>query len=168
VDGAAGLDALQMDAATLRGEFLGKWRDVIIAIVDRGTYLDREDIDGLVDAAFPGADEAFAVLRLAAIARAPEYARIIVDTAPTGHTLRLLALPRTFEGVIALLEAMQSKHRFMVRALTQRYRADGADAFLDEMRSRSGRFAMRLAILRVPRQQRSSGTSQWCAPRPSD
>ena len=93
VAGAPRLDAMRTDAATLRADFLSRWRDVIVAIVDRGTYLDREDIDGLVDAAFPGADEIFAVLRLAALARASPYERVVVDTAPTGHTLRLLALP---------------------------------------------------------------------------
>jgi arsenite-transporting ATPase len=58
----------------------------------------------------------------------------VVDTAPTGHTLRLLALPQTFDALIALLETMQAKHRFMVGALTRRYRRDAADDFLDEMR----------------------------------
>jgi arsenite-transporting ATPase len=128
------LDAFQVDAPAERRRFLTRWRDTIVTIIDRGTYLDLEDIAGLVDAALPGADEIFAVLRLAELERAADYDRIIVDTAPTGHTLRLLDLPRTFAATIELLEAMQSKHRFMVRSLTRRYRADGADAFLIELR----------------------------------
>ena len=64
------------------------------------------------------------------------YERIVVDTAPTGHTLRLLALPETFRALLSMLDVMQDKHRFMVRALTHRYRRDRADDFLDEMRSR--------------------------------
>ena len=36
-----------------------------VTIVDRGTYLDLEDIGGLVDASFPGADEIFGLLVLA-------------------------------------------------------------------------------------------------------
>lgn len=140
VPGMAELDALQIDAAARRAEFLGQWRDAIVAIIDRGTYLDSADIDGLVDSAFPGADEIFAVLHLAALVRSPSYARIVVDTAPTGHALRLLALPRTFEAMVALLEAMQAKHRFVVRALTHRYRTDEADAFLDEMRAKLAAF----------------------------
>ena len=35
-----------------------------------------------------------------------------------------------------MLDSMQDKHRFMVRALTHRYRRDRADDFLDEMRAR--------------------------------
>jgi arsenite/tail-anchored protein-transporting ATPase len=131
------LDAFQIDAAAERRRFLARWRETIVTIIDRGTYLDLEDITGLVDAALPGADEVFGVLRLGELERMTDYDRIIVDTAPTGHTLRLLDLPQTFAATIELLEAMQSKHRFMVRTLTRSYRADAADAFLAELRDQT-------------------------------
>jgi arsenite-transporting ATPase len=138
---ADSLFALQLDAAAARRVFLERWRDVLVTIVDRGTYLDADDIGGLVDAAFPGADEIFGLLVLAELV-APSaetgqksWTRIVVDTAPTGHTLRLLSLPETFEALLALLESMQGKHRFMVSALTHRYRRDAADEFLAGLRS---------------------------------
>ena len=53
-----------------------------------------------------------------------------------GHTLRLLALPETFRALLSMLDSMQEKHRFMVRALTHRYRARSRRRFLDDMRSR--------------------------------
>ena len=130
------LDAWAFDTEGLRDEFLAKWRDPIAMILDRGTYLDKADIDGLVNAALPGADEIFAVLTLGELLEDQRYERVIIDTAPTGHTLRLLTLPRSFEALIRLLDAMQEKHRFMVRALTHRYRADSADALIDDLRSR--------------------------------
>jgi arsenite-transporting ATPase len=138
VENHPNLDARQLDAAELRRDFLDAWREVIAQIIDRGTYLDREDVDGLVEAALPGADEIFALLALADVLAesTSAYTRIIVDTAPTGHTLRLLALPDTFRALVSMLDAMQDKHRFMVRALTHRYRRDAADDFLDEMRQR--------------------------------
>jgi len=138
IAGNANLDARQLDAAELRSEFLRQWRDTIAEIVDRGTYLDREDVDGLVDAALPGADEIFALLALADLLTDTSEAhhRIVVDTAPTGHTLRLLALPETFRALLSMLDLMQAKHRFMVRALTRRYRRDRADDFLDRMGER--------------------------------
>jgi arsenite-transporting ATPase len=131
------LDLWVIDAAAARDAFLAKWRDTIAAILDRGTYLDRADIDGLVDASLPGADEIFALLALGDVLGDPKspYARIIVDTAPTGHTLRLLQLPATFQALVSLLDTMQDKHRFMVRALTHRYRADDADRFLTALRA---------------------------------
>ncbi|MDQ3997462.1 MAG: ArsA family ATPase [Gemmatimonadota bacterium] len=139
------LHAFQVDAAAERRRFLERWRDTIVTIIDRGTYLDVDDITGLVDAALPGADEVFAVLRLGELERTTGYDRVIVDTAPTGHTLRLLDLPRTFAATIDLLEAMQSKHRFMVRSLTRTYRADAADAFLAELRARTAALTQALS-----------------------
>lgn len=141
----ARLAARQLDATALRRAFLERWRGVIGDIVDRGTYLDRPEVDGLVDAALPGADEIFPLLALAdAIATPSDVERIIVDTAPTGHTLRLLGLPETFHALLAMLESMQAKHRFVVRALTRRYRREPADEFLDEMGRRID--ALRAAI----------------------
>ena len=137
VDQSPGLSAMQLDPTAARTAFLNRWRDVLVTIVDRGTYLDVEDIGGLVDASMPGADEVFGLLVLAQLVRSDGRSpreRLVVDTAPTGHTLRLLALPETFSAMIALLESMQAKHRFMVNALTRRYRRDAADDFLDEMR----------------------------------
>ena len=139
VPGQERLDAMQLDAQAARDAFLARWRDTLITIVDRGTYLDDEDITGLIDAALPGADEAMALLSLAELAAEGGWERIIVDTAPTGHTLRLLALPRTFAALVELLDTMQAKHRFMVSALTHRYRTDAADAFIEEMRGQVDR-----------------------------
>lgn len=147
VAGTPNLDARQLDAFALRDRFLGEWRETIADIVDRGTYLDREDVDGLVDAALPGVDEIFALLALAELLAdsSSPYERLVVDTAPTGHTLRLLALPDTFGALVSMLDLMQSKHRFMVRALTHRYRRDRADEFLDAMRTRIDGLRMALA-----------------------
>ena len=135
VPGADGLFAMQLDATSARDAFLARWRDTLVTILDRGTYLDDEDITGLIDAALPGADEAMAFLSLAGLSSEAAWERVIIDTAPTGHTLRLLSLPTTFAALVELLDTMQAKHRFMVTALTHRYRADGADAFIEEMRS---------------------------------
>ena len=131
-----GVFAQQLDAAVERDAFLARWRETLVTVIDRGTYLDREDIVGFIDAVLPGTDEAMALLSLADLAASSEWDRVIIDTAPTGHTLRLLALPQTFRLVVDLLELMQEKHRFMVRALTHRYRADAVDAMLAELRHR--------------------------------
>jgi arsenite-transporting ATPase len=136
VAGRERLFAMQLDAQHERDAFLQRWRSVLIAILDRGTYLSPDEAAGFVDDALPGADEAMAVLALLELERDTRWDRIVVDTAPTGHTLRLLALPETFRAVIALLETMQQKHRFMVKTLARRYRADDADAFIAEMQAR--------------------------------
>ena len=129
-----GLFAAQLDPEAARIAFLARHRDTLLTIFDRGTYLDGEDSRHLVDTTLPGGDETFAALTLAGLARDTSWDRVVIDTAPTGHTLRLLALPEVLGALVRLLDAFQEKHRMMVRALTHRYRADAADAFLKDMR----------------------------------
>jgi arsenite-transporting ATPase len=147
VPGCPGLFAMQLDAAAARETFLAKWRDTLVTILDRGTYLDDDDITGLIDASLPGADEAMALLTIAGLPDEGGWDRITIDTAPTGHTVRLLSLPQTFAALVELLDTMQAKYRFMVSALTHRYRPDAADAFIEEMR---GEIARLRAILEDP------------------
>jgi len=56
---------------------------------------DTEAMQKLVQIAPPGADELFAIDRLADLIADDSVEAIVVDTAPTGHFLRLLDLPRT-------------------------------------------------------------------------
>ena len=133
------LFASQLDAASARDDFLAQWGGVLATIFDRGTYLDRDDIQGLIDSTLPGIDETMAVLALADLAERGEWQRVVLDTAPTGHTLRLLAMPDTFSAVVSLLDTMQAKHRFMVSALMHRYKPDAADAFIAGLRAKVDR-----------------------------
>ncbi len=56
---------------------------------------DTDAMRSLVEIAPPGADELFAVTRLADLISDSSQEAIIVDTAPTGHFLRLIDLPKT-------------------------------------------------------------------------
>lgn len=56
---------------------------------------DTEALRQLIEIAPPGADELFAIDRLADLISDDQQEAIIVDTAPTGHFLRLLDLPKT-------------------------------------------------------------------------
>ncbi len=56
---------------------------------------DTDAMKRLIEVAPPGADEIFAVSRLADLTTDGSIAETIVDTAPTGHFLRLLDLPKT-------------------------------------------------------------------------
>ena len=61
-----------------------------------GDQLKDLRLSELLDTLPPGVDEAAAISKVVQFVKSPEYAhfsRIVFDTAPTGHTLRLLTLP---------------------------------------------------------------------------
>jgi arsenite-transporting ATPase len=54
---------------------------------------DREAMQGLIDLAPPGIDELAAVIDVVDAIRTGDVRTIVIDTAPTGHALRLLEMP---------------------------------------------------------------------------
>jgi arsenite-transporting ATPase len=87
----------------------------------RGTRLDvafdREVVQQLIDLAPPGLDELFAILTVieGLFHRAPApYDVIVLDTAPTGHALRLLQMPAAALEWVHALIAILLKYRAVV------------------------------------------------------
>ncbi|XP_073286590.1 ATPase GET3B-like isoform X3 [Primulina huaijiensis] len=66
----------------------------------------------LLDTPPPGFDEAFAIAKVMQFVESPEYcrfSRIVFDTAPTGHTLRLLSLPDFFDASVGKMMRLKKK-----------------------------------------------------------
>lgn len=66
----------------------------------------------LLDTPPPGLDEAIAISKVMQFLESPEYSmftRIIFDTAPTGHTLRLLSLPDFLDQSIGKILKLKQK-----------------------------------------------------------
>jgi arsenite-transporting ATPase len=69
--------------------------------------------------------------------REGKYAHIVVDTAPSGHTARLLRLPEVFARIVKTLDLMGDKHRYMVAHFARRRLvADEVDIFLRDLNER--------------------------------
>jgi len=135
VNGATNLYARELDAAVLLENFKREHEEEIKLLADRGTYFDAEDIQSFFDLSFPGIDEVMAILEMAKLLRNKKLKHLVVDTAPTGHTLSLLRLPKILDSWLDLFDLMQEKHRIMQRHFAGRVSGDSVDAFLDNMRS---------------------------------
>ncbi len=128
-----GLSALEIDASELLEDFKKKHGDAIKKLADRGTYFDQQDIADFFDLSLPGLDEFMAIIKVADILKSNEYDLVILDTAPTGHTIRLLELPDQMLKWVDVFDLMQHKHRYMSKRFTGRYVKDDADEFLETM-----------------------------------
>lgn len=111
--------AQQIDPGRTFDAYLGRIRPALHAALDRGTYFDDQDITALLALPLPGIDEVTALLELARLLERSDWDQIVLDTAPTGHTERLLRLPLAFAEFGDLLDAMQERHRFMVNRLAR-------------------------------------------------
>ena len=92
--------------------------------------------------AIPGIDEAMSFMELMKHTKRMEFEVTVFDTAPTGHTLRLLALPGTLDRAMAKLGGLRDRFGGMLAAAQSMMGgaagglppADVLFAKLDEMR----------------------------------
>ncbi len=136
----AKLFAYEMDATAALERFRTKHGKVLAEIAERGTFLDEADINELLTLSLPGLDEVMSLFELSELHRTGKYDRIIVDTAPSGHTTRLLRLPLVFTRMVSALDRMSDKHRYiMAQFARRRVLADEADQFLNDLNERLAR-----------------------------
>ncbi len=124
------LTILEFNAQDALKTFKARHRSKFAEIAARGTFLDEADIRRVLDLSLPGLDELMALLAIAGWAESRAYDRIVVDTAPTGHTLRLLTTPDLIRTWLKALDALLAKHRFMQQRFRGSYQADELDHFL--------------------------------------
>lgn len=130
----ANLTLREIDPQDSLAKFRAKHQEHLRTIVLRGTLLAESDIGELLDLSMPGLDEIMALIEIVDWVNAKRYACIVVDTAPAGHTLRLLALPEIMRKWLVVLDAMLTKHRFIAQlfARNRTYQKDEADLYIEK------------------------------------
>ncbi len=116
VPGVPGLWAAQVDT---RGRFEQSWAHIRGYLVGVLAARGMAEVQAEELTVLPGAEEIVALLELRRLAESGDFDVIVVDCAPTGETLRLLALPETI-GFYAqrLLGAPQRVLRTIAASLT--------------------------------------------------
>lgn len=133
----AKLIAYEMDATLALERFRTAHGKVLAEIAERGTLLDESDIKELLNLSLPGLDEVMSLFELSELDREGKYAHIVVDTAPSGHTSRLLRLPEVFTRMVRAFDRMGEKHRYMIQHFARRrVAADEVDLFLQDLTAR--------------------------------
>ncbi|KAI8025199.1 ATPase ARSA2 [Camellia lanceoleosa] len=113
INGFTNLYAMEVDPTTENEEALG-----------------TDGMDGfLSDLAnsIPGIDEAMSFAEMLKLVQTMDYSVIVFDTAPTGHTLRLLQFPSTLEKGLVKMMSLKNKFGGLISQMTRLF--GGGDEF---------------------------------------
>jgi len=125
----------EIDAEELLKKYMAEYGAIIKKIAERGTYLDKEDIENFLVMSMPGLDEVMAIIKIANILNSREYDVIILDTAPTGHTTVFLSLPEKMLKWVEVADMMMEKHRYIIKRFRGKYVKDECDEFLESQKN---------------------------------
>lgn len=95
-------------------------------------HLTRSEREHMLSLPVPGADEVMGLKRLMDLMEEGSFEKVILDTAPTGHALRLLSMPEIFDEWINTFYHFRDKHRVHERAFSK---PDRADQFLVSLKT---------------------------------
>ncbi|MDG5777005.1 TRC40/GET3/ArsA family transport-energizing ATPase [Haloarculaceae archaeon H-GB2-1] len=92
-----------------------------------------DDVADPLGGSMPGADEAAAMRLLLEYMDDPRFDRVVVDTAPTGHTLRLLELPELMDSMVGRLLTFRERIGGMVDSFTGMFGGDDQQEDLGDL-----------------------------------
>jgi arsenite/tail-anchored protein-transporting ATPase len=129
------LQILELDAQQCLTKFREQNGDMLREIASAGTFLDDEDINQFLSLSLPGLDELMALFEISSWVEDRQYDCVVMDTAPSGHTLRLLAMPELIRRWLNMLEVLLAKRRYMRRVFSRNAGADSLDLFVTKWKS---------------------------------
>ncbi len=124
------LSAVELDGPRAYARWLGGHRHALASAIEHGTWLGRDDVEALLQLSIPGIDELVGMLEVVRLAAAGAYDVVVVDTAPTGHALHLLAAPASVAAAARAIDAMQDRHRAIRRQLAGVDRPEASDRLI--------------------------------------
>lgn len=105
INGFNNLYGLEINPKEIKDDDEDPLSDVLGVPLDDETQNLFEDLKNSI----PGIDEALAIGLLLQVIDKMNYSLVIFDTAPTGHTLRMLSFPKVLEEAFEKLNALKEK-----------------------------------------------------------
>jgi arsenite-transporting ATPase len=130
VDGASNFSAIEVVADEALSVFISGHQAELKKLLETSTNLDNDDIEQMLTLTIPGIDEVMSFKTIIDFIEEGEYDKYVVDTAPTGHALRLISSPKMLDEWIKVAAKMRWKYRYMVTSFAGSYQVDAVDAFL--------------------------------------
>ena len=162
IRGFSNLWAMEMEPKILLEKFKKKYRNYLEILSSMAHGSGQINIRDFLNFKLPGMEEMMLLLEIMkmlrfGIFRKWEYDTVIWDTAPTGHTLRLLKLPPKMLDWISLLNITTGRYKVVAKGAaglgfkvpTKRPPKENVNNFVDML---SDQMEKLLAILRDPEQ----------------
>ncbi|MCF8347570.1 MAG: ArsA family ATPase [Bacteroidales bacterium] len=130
IEGSPNLSAIEVVADEALSVFKSAHQKELKKLLETSTNLDNEDIDDMLTLTIPGIDEVMSFKTIIDFIEEGEFDKYVVDTAPTGHALRLISSPRMLDEWIKVAARMRWKYRYMVTSFSGSYHQDEVDTFL--------------------------------------
>jgi arsenite-transporting ATPase len=130
VEGAKNLSAIEVVADEALSQFKAEHQGEMKKLLSTSTNMDDEDIEEMLTLSIPGIDEIMSFKTIIDFIEEGNYDKYVVDTAPTGHALRLISSPKMLDDWIKVTAKMRWKYRYLVTSFSGTYKQDEVDAFL--------------------------------------
>ncbi len=138
VQGTEHLLALELDAVQALESFRERWRRALRRLLETSSgfqYLTPRERERLLTLPIPGADEVIALQRVQDHLEDGTAECIVVDTAPTGHALRLLTTPALLRGWVQAFHGLRARRKAEAASLPE----DAAEGFLRSVEGSAAR-----------------------------
>ncbi len=120
----------QINAHHLLADFKAQHHEQLALLIDTSSYLDEQDTEQLLELSIPGIDEVMSLKSIIDIYEENQFEKYVIDTAPTGHTLRLLSFPELLDAWVKVMAKLRWKYRVVQKTFTGKYKPDDADDLL--------------------------------------
>ncbi|MEE8300135.1 MAG: TRC40/GET3/ArsA family transport-energizing ATPase, partial [Desulfatiglandales bacterium] len=132
IDRFDNLYSMEMSFQKVYEAFVREYEFELIELAERSSYFGIKHMSNAsAILSYPTSFEFMVTLKLIELSKFKEYDLVVIDTAPTGHTLKLLELLNNIKGQFEALGRSQERHRYILTRYYGTYKKDRVDKFLD-------------------------------------
>ena len=132
INGFDNLYSMEMSFQKVYEAFVREYEFELIELAERSSYFGIKHMSNAsAILSYPTSFEFMVTLKLIELSKFKKFDLVVIDTAPTGHTLKLLELLNNVKGQFEALGRSQERHRYILTRYYGGYKKDRVDKFLD-------------------------------------